>query len=111
MIIFFLNFIDGASIEVTESNKREYVQLYLEWRTYKGVEKQMNEIIKGFFEIIPSQLLTLFHAHELEVSHLLSRFFFFLPNSHFSFHIFSIYLADYQKLISMIGKRIQFIDM
>ncbi|XP_067626943.1 E3 ubiquitin-protein ligase Smurf1 [Eurosta solidaginis] len=57
----------GASIQVTEDNKREYVKLYVNYRFMRGIEQQFLALQKGFCELIPSQLLRPFDERELEL--------------------------------------------
>ncbi|XP_030388447.1 E3 ubiquitin-protein ligase Smurf1 [Scaptodrosophila lebanonensis] len=57
----------GASINVTEENKREYVKLYVNYRFMRGIEQQFLALQKGFCELIPSHLLRPFDERELEL--------------------------------------------
>ncbi|KAH8254512.1 hypothetical protein KR032_010598 [Drosophila birchii] len=57
----------GASIPVTEENKREYVKLYVNYRFMRGIEQQFLALQKGFCELIPSPLLRPFDERELEL--------------------------------------------
>ncbi|XP_055917244.1 E3 ubiquitin-protein ligase SMURF2 [Eupeodes corollae] len=57
----------GASIAVTEENKREYVKLYVNYRFMRGIEQQFLALQKGFCELIPNQLLRPFDERELEL--------------------------------------------
>lgn len=58
---------NGASMQVTEDNKREYVKLYVNYRFMRGIEQQFLALSKGFGELIPSQLLRPFDERELEL--------------------------------------------
>ncbi|XP_055626260.1 E3 ubiquitin-protein ligase SMURF2 [Toxorhynchites rutilus septentrionalis] len=58
---------NGASLQVTEDNKREYVMLYVNYRFMRGIEQQFLALSKGFGELIPSQLLRPFDERELEL--------------------------------------------
>ncbi|EDW61048.1 E3 ubiquitin-protein ligase Smurf1 [Drosophila virilis] len=57
----------GASIAVTEENKREYVKLYVNYRFMRGIEQQFLALQKGFCELVPSHLLRPFDERELEL--------------------------------------------
>ncbi|XP_072382780.1 E3 ubiquitin-protein ligase SMURF2 [Diabrotica undecimpunctata] len=57
----------GASIAVTEENKREYVKLYVNYRFMRGIEQQFLALQKGFSELIPSTSLRPFDERELEL--------------------------------------------
>ncbi|XP_055380925.1 E3 ubiquitin-protein ligase Smurf1 [Condylostylus longicornis] len=57
----------GASLSVTEENKREYVKLYVNYRFMRGIEQQFLALQKGFCELIPNHLLRPFDERELEL--------------------------------------------
>ncbi|CAJ0964046.1 unnamed protein product, partial [Mesorhabditis belari] len=58
---------NGRNVGVTEENKKEYIEAVVNWRFIKRIEPQMGEIMKGVNEIVPSNLLKLFDANELEL--------------------------------------------
>ncbi|XP_065065475.1 E3 ubiquitin-protein ligase SMURF2-like [Rhopilema esculentum] len=58
---------DGKDIPVTEENKKEYVQLFVNWRLRHGIEPQFSAFLKGFNEIVPQHLLKVFDERELEL--------------------------------------------
>ncbi|CAL8581978.1 hypothetical protein XPA_007659 [Xanthoria parietina] len=57
----------GGEIEVTEENKAEYVELMIQWRIQRRVEKQFNAFAAGFHELIPPDLVNVFDERELEL--------------------------------------------
>jgi E3 ubiquitin ligase SMURF1/2 len=57
----------GSDIPVTQENKKEYAKLLAQWRFRRGVEKQMQVLMKGVHEFVPSHLLRLFDERELEL--------------------------------------------
>ncbi|RMZ88822.1 hypothetical protein DV736_g3960, partial [Chaetothyriales sp. CBS 134916] len=57
----------GRDIQVTNENKREYVELVTEWKINKRVEEQFNAFIAGFNELIPADLVNVFDERELEL--------------------------------------------
>ncbi|KAG6866357.1 hypothetical protein C0991_005278 [Blastosporella zonata] len=57
----------GESISVTQDNKREFVQLSAQYRLYSSIEKQIESLSSGFYEIIPKDLITIFNEKELEL--------------------------------------------
>lgn len=57
----------GQDIEVTNENKREYVELITEWRIQKRVEEQFSAFVAGFHELIPADLVNVFDERELEL--------------------------------------------
>ncbi|KAL0092500.1 E3 ubiquitin-protein ligase RSP5 [Phycomyces blakesleeanus] len=58
---------DGQNIEVTEENKKEYVDLITEWRISKRVEEQFKAFKDGFNQLIPQDLINVFDERELEL--------------------------------------------
>lgn len=57
----------GKSIDVTDANKQEYVNLVYQWRLVGRVEAQMSAFMRGFSEILPLDSLQLFDEKELEL--------------------------------------------
>ena len=57
----------GEHVEVTDENKREYVERMIEWRIVKRVEEQFRAFISGFSELIPLDLINVFDERELEL--------------------------------------------
>ncbi|KAF2117563.1 hypothetical protein BDV96DRAFT_395510 [Lophiotrema nucula] len=57
----------GEDIEVTNENKKEYVDLITEWRIQKRVEEQFQAFVSGFHELIPADLVNVFDERELEL--------------------------------------------
>jgi E3 ubiquitin-protein ligase NEDD4 len=57
----------GADIPVTEENKKEYVDLVVEYRTSKRVKDQFDAFMSGFNELIPQDLINVFDGRELEL--------------------------------------------
>ncbi|KAI8967641.1 hypothetical protein BDF20DRAFT_900412 [Mycotypha africana] len=58
---------NGQTIEVTEENKKEYVNLMTEWRISKRVEEQFKAFKEGFNQLIPQDLINVFDERELEL--------------------------------------------
>ncbi|KAI9344444.1 E3 ubiquitin-protein ligase RSP5 [Pilaira anomala] len=58
---------NGENIEVTEENKKEYVNLVTEWRIHKRVEEQFKAFKEGFNQLIPQDLINVFDERELEL--------------------------------------------
>ncbi|KAG8213892.1 hypothetical protein J3R82DRAFT_10637 [Butyriboletus roseoflavus] len=57
----------GESIPVTQENKREFVQLSANFRLYSSISEQIENLVAGFQEIIPKDLITIFNEQELEL--------------------------------------------
>ena len=57
----------GADVQVTEENKKEYVDLIVEYRISKRVKEQFEAFMSGFSELIPLDLITVFDERELEL--------------------------------------------
>ncbi|KAF8582063.1 HECT-domain-containing protein [Ramaria rubella] len=57
----------GADIPVTEENKKEYVDLVVEYRISRRVREQFEAFMSGFSELIPQELINVFDERELEL--------------------------------------------
>ena len=60
---------NGATIPVTQENKREFVQLSAQWRLYSSIKDQIESLLAGFYEIIPKDLISIVRS---EITHLYS---------------------------------------
>uniref|UniRef100_A0A8V5GUJ4 E3 ubiquitin-protein ligase NEDD4-like n=2 Tax=Melopsittacus undulatus TaxID=13146 RepID=A0A8V5GUJ4_MELUD len=58
---------NGSEIMVTNDNKREYIDLVIQWRFVNRVQKQMNAFLEGFTELLPIDLIKIFDENELEL--------------------------------------------
>lgn len=50
---------NGASIPVTQENKREFVQLSADYRLTKSIKDQIEALLGGFYDIIPKDLISI----------------------------------------------------
>ena len=41
----------GANINVTEKNKKEYIERTVKWRIERGVVQQTESLVRGFYEV------------------------------------------------------------
>jgi len=57
----------GRDVEVTNDNKKEWVELVTEWRIQKRVDEQFTAFVTGFHELIPADLVNVFDERELEL--------------------------------------------
>jgi len=57
----------GEDMEVTNDNFPEYMEACLKYRMLDRVKPQLNELLLGFFDVIPEPLLTVFDFQELEL--------------------------------------------
>ena len=57
----------GRDIEVTDENKKEYIDKYTQWRIVDRVQEQFKAFMDGFNELIPEDLVTVFDERELEL--------------------------------------------
>ena len=58
---------NGRNIEVTEANKFDYVQKLCSSKLYETIKPQIEALLKGFYEIIPQKLISIFSYRELEL--------------------------------------------
>lgn len=57
----------GRDIDVTNDNKKEYVDLMVKWRIEKRIAEQFQAFREGFHELIPQDLINVFDERELEL--------------------------------------------
>ncbi|XP_057178960.1 E3 ubiquitin-protein ligase HECW1 isoform X2 [Triplophysa rosa] len=57
----------GTNIQVTEKNKKEYIERMARWRVERGVVQQAEALVRGFYEVVDSRLVSVFDARELEL--------------------------------------------
>ena len=57
----------GEEIELNESNKKEYVDLMVQFRIVTRVKDQFEAFMSGFNELIPQDLINVFDERELEL--------------------------------------------
>jgi E3 ubiquitin-protein ligase NEDD4 len=58
---------NGRNIDVTNENKKEYVDLMVKWRIEKRIAEQFQAFSEGFHELIPHDLINVFDERELEL--------------------------------------------
>ncbi|KAL5417017.1 hypothetical protein PMIN03_001857 [Paraphaeosphaeria minitans] len=58
---------NGRNIPLSEENKHDYVRLVTEYRLTGAVQEQLEHFLKGFHDIIPSDLVSIFSEQELEL--------------------------------------------
>ncbi|KAI9839475.1 MAG: hypothetical protein M1819_002100 [Sarea resinae] len=58
---------NGRNIPVTEENKHEYVRLVVEYRLTGSVQEQLEHFLRGFHDIVPADLISIFNEQELEL--------------------------------------------
>ncbi|MGH0127887.1 UNVERIFIED_CONTAM: hypothetical protein FKN15_052289 [Acipenser sinensis] len=57
----------GANLQVSEKNKKEYIERMGKWRVERGVVQQTEALVRGFYEVVDSRLVSVFDARELEL--------------------------------------------
>lgn len=57
---------NGRDIDVTDSNKHEYLALVLQHKMMGSVSAQLSELLAGLHEVIPRSLLAVFDYQELD---------------------------------------------
>ncbi|KAK7163668.1 hypothetical protein R3I93_007656 [Phoxinus phoxinus] len=57
----------GTNMQVTEKNKKEYIDRMVKWRVERGVVQQTQALVRGFYEVVDSRLVSVFDARELEL--------------------------------------------
>ncbi len=57
----------GKDIDVTNENREEYLRLLFRHYMLDRVNEQLNEMLRGFYEVVPEGLLAVFDYQELEL--------------------------------------------
>nr|XP_031849691.1 probable E3 ubiquitin-protein ligase HERC4 isoform X1 [Nomia melanderi] len=57
---------DGSNVPVTLKNKKQFVDLYVDYILNKSVERHFKEFYKGFHKVCGGRVLELFHSYELK---------------------------------------------
>jgi len=57
----------GSDITVTDENKSEYLQLRLKHRMLDSIKPQLESFLRGIYEVVPPDLLSVFDYQELEL--------------------------------------------
>ena len=57
----------GASIEVTQANKNEYIDLLVKHKLSDQAKKQVQEFLQGLYDVVPRNLLRIFDPKEVEL--------------------------------------------
>lgn len=58
---------DGANIAVTADTREEYLQLMLSNRMLTSIQSQVEWLLRGFYEVVPPDLLSVFDYQELDL--------------------------------------------
>ena len=58
---------NGENIEVTPANRHEYVKLMTKFMLVDRISQQLGMFLKGFYEVIPQYLISIFDFQELEL--------------------------------------------
>ena len=58
---------NGAKINVTDANKNEYIELLTKYRMLDATKSQTEQLLIGFYEVIPPMLVSIFTFQELEL--------------------------------------------
>ncbi|EAS04589.2 HECT domain ubiquitin transferase (macronuclear) [Tetrahymena thermophila SB210] len=55
----------GDCIPVTQENKKEFIELYVDWYLNKSIERQFNNFKRGFFKVLNLEIIQFFTFDEL----------------------------------------------
>lgn len=55
----------GANVQVTEKNKKEYIERMVKWRVERGVVQQTQALVRGFYEVYKLPCLFVFFFYHL----------------------------------------------
>ncbi len=57
----------GIDIKVTNENKLDYLEKVGKFKMYDCIKEQVDSFLKGFHELIPKHLVSIFSYQELEL--------------------------------------------
>jgi hypothetical protein len=57
---------NGADIPVTNDNRAEYVELYIDWYLNKSIDKMFESMKQGFLKVCDGMIYRMLHPVELE---------------------------------------------
>jgi len=58
---------DGGNVDVTNDNVKDYVQELVRYYMLTRIKEQLAAFLKGFYEVIPQPLLSIFDHREIEL--------------------------------------------
>ena len=59
--------VNGRKIIVKNNEKQEYVDLVCQYKMTYSIKEQLDAFLKGFYDIIPKHLISIFNEQELEL--------------------------------------------
>uniref|UniRef100_K3WCL7 HECT-type E3 ubiquitin transferase n=1 Tax=Globisporangium ultimum (strain ATCC 200006 / CBS 805.95 / DAOM BR144) TaxID=431595 RepID=K3WCL7_GLOUD len=57
----------GSNIDVTDANKKEYLELLLKHYMFRSISDQLGALLKGFYDVMPAFLLSVFDYQEFDL--------------------------------------------
>jgi len=57
----------GKNIMINQENKKEYVDLYLDWKFNKSIQNFFNALYKGFYRVADKSIFKIIDSKELEL--------------------------------------------
>ena len=58
---------NGGNVTVTQSNKHEFVQLYVQWLLERSIEQQFKAFQTGFKQVCEGSFFSLFRVEEVDI--------------------------------------------
>ena len=108
----------GANTQVTEKNKKEYIERMVKWRIERGVVQQTESLVRGFYEVKttsysavlgwPQLYLGPSHSTSYLCHILISLLLYLLLLIQFkNFNNFSCMFQEYKKFIALLQEIIE----
>lgn len=57
---------DGKNVKVNKQNRKDYTSKMAQYYLYDSIKGQIEDLVRGFYQVIPHQVISVFDADELD---------------------------------------------